>query len=126
MNIGTKNNNWLNIRYSSSNNWKGQIGKYKGFCVFDTVEHGLRAGRKILTHYIDNGFDTPEKIINRFAPPIENNTEEYITKICEWSGLRRDETITHTTGLQQIIGAMCRMETENIPTYGILIAMWED
>jgi hypothetical protein len=126
MNIGTRNNNWMNIRYSSANNWKGQSGREKGFCIFDTVEHGLRAGRKILTHYIDNGFNTPEKMINRFAPPNENDTEAYITNICRWSGLLRDETITHTYGLQQMIRAMCQMETGNVPTNDMLRAMWED
>jgi hypothetical protein len=126
MNLGTRNNNYLNIRYNTANAWKGQIGQEKGFCTFDTVEHGLRAGRKILLHYLDAGYNTIDKIINRFAPPSENDTEKYINDIYEWTGMPKDEPVDRTAGLQALIRAMSRKETGNTPTDVMIAGAWED
>ena len=126
MNLGTRNNNWGNLRYDPANHWKGQTGQEKGYCTFDTVGHGLRAMRKVLTHYIDAGYKTVEDIIYRYAPPEENDTENYIANVCEWSGMVRDELVTRTVGLQALIKAMVRMETGNTPTDDQCIEMWEE
>lgn len=76
--LGLRNNNPLNIRFSSRSNWIGQTGDNKGFCVFDSLEHGFRAAFKLLTNYIKSGYDTVPKIISRWAPQSENNTTAYI------------------------------------------------
>lgn len=72
------NNNPLNIRYNPQNQWRGQTGQNKGFCVFKNNAFGFRAGFIILGNYIKNGINTIEQIISRWAPPSENNTENYI------------------------------------------------
>ena len=46
-------NNPANIRFNKKNNWLGQIGSDNGFCVFDTLEHGLRALIVLLRNYIN-------------------------------------------------------------------------
>lgn len=86
--------NPLNIRFAATNNWFGQIGAYKGFCVFKSESYGFRAGFKILTRYIANGFNTLEKIIGRFAPPCENNTEQYISFVENDTLIPRDLELT--------------------------------
>ena len=36
-------NNPYNLRYNPINRWKGLVGNYRGFCVFDDFDHSTRA-----------------------------------------------------------------------------------
>jgi len=124
MNLGTRLNNWLNIRYLSANNWRGQIGEEKGFCKFDTVEHGLRAAGIILKKYIKKGVNTPENIIKRYAPSEENDTEQYINLVCGWTGFDRDEKLTYTC-IPSLMYGMTKMETGNILSSQQMKDLWK-
>lgn len=78
--LGVRYNNPCNIRYSKLNTWKGQLGQSKGFCKFSSMDYGVRAVLAILRSYrFHYGLDTIRKIITRFAPPSENDTESYIS-----------------------------------------------
>ena len=46
--LSIRNNNAGNIKYVPSNDWVGQLGSNKGFVVFDTKEHGLRATKLVI------------------------------------------------------------------------------
>lgn len=83
--ISTVTNNLGNIRYSKNNPWIGLIGKYKGFCKFESDEYGIRAMLLLIRNYIINGFDTPNLIISRYAPQEENDTHHYIKYVCSRS-----------------------------------------
>lgn len=76
-----KRNNPLNIRYNDSNRWLGQVANDRGFVVFDTANHGWRAAFKLLNTYIRKGYNTPEKIVRRWAPPSENDTMNYVAYV---------------------------------------------
>lgn len=90
---GIRNCNPLNIR-TSSVCWVGQCGHDGTFCQFIDLRHGLRAAFKLLHTYLDKyKLDTIERIIKRWAPPNENNTEDYIKRVCNYAGLRPDEVI---------------------------------
>ena len=84
MSRGIVNNNPFNIRRSSSA-WLGKIPFSQStdveFEQFKVMKYGLRAGIILLRNYIRKGYDTPWRIIRRFAPPIENNTSAYIAFI---------------------------------------------
>lgn len=114
--IGFKNCNPLNIRYSSRNNWRGQVGEHKGFCVFSHESWGFRAAYKLITNYISQGYNTIEKIVTRWAPPTENDTESYIKYIAYETIIDRDAILTdcnihdYWTKLM-ILRAMARMES---------------
>lgn len=114
--IGFKNCNPLNIRYSSRNNWRGQVGEHKGFCVFAHESWGFRAAYKLITNYISQGYNTIEKIVSRWAPPTENDTEAYIKYVAYETIIDRDQILTdcnihdYWTKLM-IIRAMARMES---------------
>lgn len=88
------NRNPLNIRYSPSNQWKGQVSQNKGFCVFKSNSYGIRAGYIILTNYIKNGVNTIRDIVSRWAPPSENDTQRYINFVCEETILSPDMVLT--------------------------------
>ena len=70
-------NNIFNIRANGAK-WVGQIGANKGFAEFDTQEHAIRAWLVLMRTYRKKyGLTTIRGIINRFAPPTENNTENF-------------------------------------------------
>ncbi|MEY1194589.1 structural protein [Providencia rettgeri] len=83
---GERNNNPGNIDYNPANKWQGQIGIEIGvgkprFCRFETVEYGIRAIYKLLqTYQRKYGLNSVAAIINKYAPPIENNTSGYINR----------------------------------------------
>ena len=91
--LGERNNNLLNIRYSSANDWLGQIGENKGFAVFSNPTLGLRAGDILTKNYGAQGYNTVDKFINKYAPPTENDTENYINRVVEDTGYDRDEIL---------------------------------
>lgn len=77
------NKNPLNIRFSPMNDWRGQIGSKKGFCIFDLFYNGCRAALVLLSNYQRKGYDTVDKIISRWAPASENNTKAYISAVTQ-------------------------------------------
>jgi hypothetical protein len=81
---GIRNKNPLNIRYNAANDWDGQTGESGGFSVFTETKYGIRAATKLLRNYQSKyQLDTIQKIINRWAPTIENVTSEYIEHIAD-------------------------------------------
>lgn len=77
--LGIRNNNPCNIRTGS--NWIGLDTTYKGeFCRFRNVVWGIRAVIYLIRKYhYKYGLKTVEEIINRWAPPQDNNnTSAYI------------------------------------------------
>lgn len=113
--IADKTNNPLNIRFNAGNKWRGQIGEYKGFCIFSHESYGIRAAYKLLTNYIANGFNTIRQIVSRWAPPTENNTEKYISFVCYETFLEPDKVLSDCTIHDYwtkilILQAMAKME----------------
>lgn len=109
------NCNPLNIRFSPENQWQGQTGVNRGFCVFKSEAYGFRAAYRLLTNYIKHGFNTIEKIITRWAPPSENDTDFYIKFVCQETIIDRDQILTdvsiHDYWTKLIIlRAMAKME----------------
>ena len=116
MNLGTRLNNWLNIRPNPKWNWDGQIGTEKNFIHFIDVVHGLRAGIIDLTNKVKGGFNTIRKILYRYAPPAENPTEKYIVFVVKATGIDAKAIISTDGQIDKIIRAMCKQETGNIPS----------
>ncbi len=85
---GYRNNNPLNIR-NSNEKWAGEIrpSQDPAFKQFKSMGYGFRAALKLLRNYIGKGYNTIEKIINRWAPPTENHTESYIKNVSSRSGI---------------------------------------
>ena len=93
MTLYEKTNNPLNIRFNKDNNWKGQTTTLRGFVVFKTPEYGYRAAYVLLCNYIRKGYNTPRKIITRWAPPTENDTEAYINYVSKTMDISPDTKI---------------------------------
>ncbi|MDR1755376.1 MAG: structural protein P5 [Culturomica sp.] len=109
---GYCNNNPLNIRHNADLFQGETKGTDKSFKTFSTMSYGYRAAFVILYTYLTRGWNTIEKIITRWAPPAENDTEMYITNVEKWSGVPRHKKLTATDGMDyiMIIAAMSFIE----------------
>ena len=108
----------MNIR--KGNSWRGErpFQSDKEFEEFESMEMGLRAGLKLIKNYQTkpllqaNKANTIRKIINRWAPPTENNTSSYIKTVSKRTGLLPDEVIpwTDKAKIIALAEAMCFVE----------------
>lgn len=106
--LGTFINNPLNIRYSPLNKWIGQTGSEKGFCKFENIDYGLRAGIIVLRSYCRLGYLNVGDILVRYAPPSENNTRKYARFVVRKSGVTR---ISSVSDVLKILVQMCYYES---------------
>lgn len=84
-NIYLHTSNPFNIRYNKRNQWKGQVGNYRGFCIFSEDKYAIRAFL-ILCHVyrVKYNIQTISQFITRYAPPRENNTQRYIITVSDY------------------------------------------
>ena len=115
---GIRNNNPLNIRRNPRNRWQGLREEQtdKSFCQFTEMKWGLRAAIRLMENYIRQGLQTPRQIIGRWAPPTENDTASYVRKACQRAGLMPDEPVNSWPQLRDLIAAMCRIESQYLPS----------
>lgn len=96
MSRGLRNNNPGNLR-KSNDAWRGlsdDQSKDKAFFQFDEPVYGIRALMIVLKNYqLKYGLYTVREIINRWAPPIENDTKSYVNSVARKVGYEPDETI---------------------------------
>ncbi|WP_368937597.1 structural protein [Proteus terrae] len=91
---GERNNNPGNIRHGSK--WQGLSTQQTdpSFCQFVSPEYGIRAIYKLLQTYQKKyELNTVESIIDRYAPPNENNTVGYINRAAKDIGVSVNEPI---------------------------------
>ena len=88
---GLRNNNPGNIRISPTR-YKGEIvpSSDRAFKQFKSRGWGYRAIFVLIESYHKRGIRTIRQIISRYAPSFENNTEKYISSVCESSLLGAD------------------------------------
>ena len=96
---GQRNNNPLNIRHSADR-WQGarKEQKDKSFVQFKTMAYGYRAAWKTLQSYyhrfcLQSQPFTVRNIIGRWAPPTENDTENYICQVLKLSSIGGKENL---------------------------------
>lgn len=93
---GIRNCNPLNIRIG--NVWLGEVTNPTDleFEQFMSMEYGLRAAFVILRRYIRHyHLDTVQQIVSRWAPRSENQTDSYITTVCQQMGIEKDTPIKY-------------------------------
>ncbi|HGN9444691.1 TPA: hypothetical protein ACK0KV_003734 [Raoultella ornithinolytica] len=115
---GVRNNNPGNLEASSSNPWVGQTGSDGRFAKFETPEHGIRALGRNLISYQRQGIDTVSDIINRWAPPSDNNdTTAYIKAVCAQLGVTADQPLdaSNPDTLQALCAAIIKHENGSQP-----------
>ena len=122
MTRGIRNNNPLNIR-RSADRWEGAAMTQtdKEFVQFESMAYGYRAAWKTLESYWHHFHATrqpytPATIISRWAPPSENDTQNYIRTVLRLSGLGGNENLPQPSRgvdiprLERLLTAMTTME----------------
>lgn len=86
---GLRNNNPGNIR-RSEDNWRGieEVQTDAAFFQFTELKWGIRALMRLLRTYRKKyRCNTITRIIQRYAPPCENDTKSYIMTVCDVMGV---------------------------------------
>ena len=117
---GIRNNNPLNIR--KGNSWKGERHPQSdpAFEEFETVEMGIRAAIILAYNYITGRaascrgqrMATVTQFITKWAPPSENNTQAYISRVCQRATLTPHESLypIRKNQLLRLLWAMAEVE----------------
>ena len=123
---GIRNNNPFNIRKGST--WNGERPNQSdpAFEEFTSMEMGIRAGLKLIRNHV-TGFGGKRKPMNSiakliavWAPPTENNTDEYVRTVSRLTGIPKTRTIfpDDRCALLAIAKAMAKVECGvDIPMY---------
>ena len=110
MPLGIRNNNPLNIRYDKRNDWEGQKGEDKGFCVFSSSKYGIRAGAKLIKNYMSAGLTSVSGIIKKWAPGSENPTNSYIDFVSKYLNVNALDNNLNEKNIPSLVKAMIKFE----------------
>ena len=126
---GYRNNNPLNIRINSANNWAGKVTPNTdgAFEQFSSMAYGFRAAFVLIRKYINvDGRNTVALIIDKWAPDNENDTNKYISDVCYWSGFSPNTVINpyNQTQMCKLVYAMAIKENGYAPNWYDVNAGW--
>lgn len=115
---GIRNNNPGNIE-KTGDAWQGlaDIQPDSRFFTFIDPVYGIRALAKIIRNYRDRyGLNTVQGIINRWAPPVENNTSAYVRAVAAKVGVAPTEPLAWDAGqLRRLVEAIIQHENGQQP-----------
>ena len=114
---GIRNNNPGNIRHSSSQ-WQGLSASQTdpAFVQFDDPVYGIRALAKLLKNYQSrHGLNTVRGLIDRWAPPTENDTGAYVAHVARAAGVDPDQTIDVNEHIVPIVTTIIKHENGDNP-----------
>lgn len=114
---GLRLNNPGNIRHVAGVIWKGQspIQTDPDFVQFIDALYGLRAIARILMSYAREDIDTVQGVINRWAPPNENNSAAYVNAVCDQCAVGATTVIDIHSMMPQLIEAIIQHENGEQP-----------
>lgn len=115
---GLRNNNPGNI-VRTGTAWQGMAPDQSTdsrFVVFTSPVWGLRALARVLRSYNKLGLLTVRDIINRWAPPVENDTSAYIAAVARNVGVSPTQPLVMTDDvLSRIMEAIVQHENGQQP-----------
>lgn len=113
---GVRLNNPGNIRLGETR-WQGESFDQADpeFVTFMTPEWGIRAIAKIINTYVMEGFDTIGQIVNRWAPPAENDTDAYVEAVSRSVGVAANYPLDLNKDLPALIKAIIHQENGEQP-----------
>lgn len=124
---GLRNNNPGNIRKNSDVFQGEKTSSDKEFKQFKSMAYGYRAIFKILSNYYRNyKLDTIRKMIGRWAPENENDTDAYIKAVSDYAGIPADDPININDREQmiRIVAGMSKVENGREADMSDVIAGW--
>lgn len=117
---GIRNHNPGNIEYHKETGWQGLDSPPSDgrFCRFKSPTYGIRAmARVLITYYDKYGCTSVYKVIQRWAPPFENDTSAYASAVAEACGVEVMTTINlhEYDVLRPMVEAIIRHENGQQP-----------
>jgi hypothetical protein len=114
---GLVNNNPGNIRPDKAYTWQGSTGEAGGFVQFGSPEAGIRALTLNLLSYDQQGINTVQGIINRWAPPSENKTGNYINQVAKDLGVKPTDqlNVKDANVMRQLVDSIIKFENGKNP-----------
>jgi len=109
---GLRNNNPGNIRHGASL-WQGMSADQTdpAFVRFDSPVYGIRALTRLLRNYQSRyQLMTVRQIINRWAPPTENDTGAYVLHVAREAGVNPDQQINVNEHIVPIVKTIIKHE----------------
>jgi len=88
-----RNNNPGNLNFAGQSGATLEDGSNARFAKFGTTAEGVSALAKQLQRYGERGLDTVSKIINKYAPSSENDTQAYIDALAKRLGVSGDQQL---------------------------------
>ena len=83
--LGLRQNNPGNIDVNPEYRWLGEIASPNRFCMFNSMQYGMRALLTLLgNYYFKDGCQTIRDFINRWAPPTENDVGAYLADVVSY------------------------------------------
>ena len=103
MPIWKRNNNPGNLRNVGGD----------GFQTFPSIEDGVRGmGRQLDLYYGRDGLKTVRGIVSKYAPPNENQTDAYVSKVARELGVDPDAPLNWDPATKsRLMSSMMHMET---------------
>ena len=127
---GVRNNNPGNLELTNIP-WQGKVPRTENtdgrFEQFYTPFNGIRALARDLTTKVGRGLDTIRKIIEVYAPPLndagefENDTEAYIKSVSKQTGIAAEQPINFELEKFDLVKAIIVHENGNNPYPDALI-----
>lgn len=128
---GYRNNNPGNIEWGSP--WQGLINRQHAtdprFCQFNDPASGVRAIVVTLMTYFDkrkardgSKIDTIREVIERWAPPVENHTKNYINNVSRLLDIDPDDEtmdLHDYVTMRKFVEAIIYNELGDPKTYGV-------
>jgi hypothetical protein len=122
---GLRNNNPGNLR-DMGQPWQGLASPSSdgAFYIFQTPQMGIRAMARVLINYQAkpgmigfgrSGIDTLTELIARYAPDNENDTNNYVLRVADRTGIDPNLPINVRAELHKIIPAMIMQENGSQP-----------
>jgi hypothetical protein len=114
---GIRNHNPGNIRHSKTI-WMGQADDQpdQEFVTFESPIYGIRALYKILkTYQSKHGLKTVAQIINRWAPPNENDTAAYVKAVAAACSVVPKQEIDLPKIAEKLVAAIIKHENGQQP-----------
>jgi len=114
---GIRNNNPGNIRHVSGVTWQGEAETQTdpAFVQFVDPVYGIRAIVRIMHSYQREGLKTVMEIINRWAPPNENNSTAYVAAVASSIGCRPTDPLNFDTVMPLLVEAIILHENGSQP-----------
>lgn len=112
-----RNNNPGNIKDGPfARNLPGYKGSDGTFAIFETPETGKDALERLLSSYVNRGFNTVSKIVERYSPVGENSSEtvkNYINNVAKRLGVDPNQEIG-LDKIEQLVRAISAFEGKEV------------